>query len=81
VIDPAVAKSGGRVVKSTGDGILAEFPTAVEAVRCALDMRTEIPRYEEARRPECGGSGEALSLRKAINKPRRTGNNEQTASG
>jgi hypothetical protein len=36
VIDPAVAKSGGRIVKSTGDGILAEFPSAVEAVRCAL---------------------------------------------
>jgi adenylate cyclase len=52
LIDPAVAKSGGRIVKSAGDGILAEFPSAVEAVRCAVDMQTEMRRHEEARQPE-----------------------------
>jgi class 3 adenylate cyclase len=52
VIDPAVAKSNGRIVKSTGDGILAEFPSAVEAVRRALDMQTEMCRHEEVRQPE-----------------------------
>jgi class 3 adenylate cyclase len=52
VIDPAVVESGGRIVKSTGDGILAEYPSAVEAVRCAVDMQTEIRRHEEARDPE-----------------------------
>jgi adenylate cyclase len=52
VINPAVAKSGGRIVKTTGDGILAEFPSAVEAVRCAIDMQTEMRRHEEARQPE-----------------------------
>jgi adenylate cyclase len=52
VIDPAVVKSGGRIVKSTGDCILADFPSAVEAVRCAIDMQTEMRRHEEARQPE-----------------------------
>jgi TolB-like protein/class 3 adenylate cyclase len=33
---PAVAAYGGRVVKTTGDGLLAEFPSAVEAVRSAM---------------------------------------------
>jgi class 3 adenylate cyclase len=37
VIDPAVSKNRGRIVKTTGDGILAEFRSAVEAVRYALD--------------------------------------------
>ena len=35
VIEPAVAQHGGRIVKHTGDGFLAEFPSAVEAVRAA----------------------------------------------
>ena len=33
---PAIAEHGGRVVKNTGDGLLAEFPSAVEAVRAAM---------------------------------------------
>ena len=33
---PAIAEYGGRVVKHTGDGLLAEFPSAVEAVRAAM---------------------------------------------
>jgi hypothetical protein len=52
VIDPAVAKSGGRIVKSTGDGILADFPSAVEAVRCPLEMQGQTCKREEARDPE-----------------------------
>jgi adenylate cyclase len=35
VIDPTVARHGGRIFKSTGDGVLAVFPSIVEAVRCA----------------------------------------------
>ena len=37
LIDPEVAEHKGRVVKTTGDGILIEFPSVVEAVAYALD--------------------------------------------
>jgi len=37
---PAVGEHGGRIVKSTGDGFLAEFPSAVEAVRAAVQFQT-----------------------------------------
>ena len=41
-IEPAIAVHGGRIVKSTGDGFLAEFPSAVEAVRSALQFQSRI---------------------------------------
>lgn len=39
VIDPLTARHGGRVFKTTGDGVLAEFPSAVEALRCAIEIQ------------------------------------------
>jgi len=39
LVDPAVKRHGGRVVKSTGDGVLAEFPSAVEAAACAVEVQ------------------------------------------
>jgi adenylate cyclase len=39
LIEPKVAAHEGRVVKLMGDGILAEFPSAVEAVRCAAEVQ------------------------------------------
>src|SRR5664279_5738818 len=41
-IEPAIAEHGGRIVKNTGDGFLAEFPSAVEAVRAALQFQTRV---------------------------------------
>ena len=35
LIDPAIAAHHGRIVKTTGDGLLVEFPSVVEAVACA----------------------------------------------
>jgi class 3 adenylate cyclase len=37
---PAIGEHGGRIVKNTGDGFLAEFPSAVEAVRAAVQFQT-----------------------------------------
>jgi adenylate cyclase len=39
LIDPAISRHRGRIVKTTGDGILVEFASAVDAVRCALDVQ------------------------------------------
>src|SRR5262249_31190884 len=39
VTDALVAKHGGRLVKSTGDGVLLEFPSVVDAVECAVAMQ------------------------------------------
>jgi hypothetical protein len=41
-VRPAIAEHGGRIVKNTGDGVLAEFPSAVEAVRAALQFQNHI---------------------------------------
>jgi TolB-like protein/class 3 adenylate cyclase len=41
-VTPAIAEHGGRIVKNTGDGFLAEFPSAVEAVRAAVQFQTRI---------------------------------------
>ncbi|WP_404504617.1 adenylate/guanylate cyclase domain-containing protein [Bradyrhizobium diazoefficiens] len=41
-VQPAIAEHGGHIVKNTGDGFLAEFPSAVEAVRAAMQFQTSI---------------------------------------
>jgi len=39
LIDPTIAVHGGRVVKRTGDGVLVEFRSVVDAVRCAIEIQ------------------------------------------
>jgi class 3 adenylate cyclase len=41
-VAPAIAEHGGRVVKNTGDGFLAEFPSAVEAIRAAVQFQARV---------------------------------------
>src|SRR6516162_7373087 len=52
ILDPAVGRSGGRIVKTTGDGFLVEFSSAVEAVRCALEIQEQVSDHEKDREPE-----------------------------
>ena len=40
LFDPMVQKARGRIFKVIGDGILAEFPSVVDAVRCAVDIQS-----------------------------------------
>ena len=42
VSDALVTKHGGRIVKTTGDGVLLEFPSVVDAVECAIAVQTVI---------------------------------------
>src|ERR1051325_6381969 len=37
--DPKIAEHKGRIVKTTGDGLLVEFPSVVEAVACAVAVQ------------------------------------------
>src|SRR5260370_26588088 len=39
LLDPKITEHRGRVVKNTGDGMLAEFSSVVDAMRCALDVQ------------------------------------------
>jgi TolB-like protein/class 3 adenylate cyclase len=39
LVDPKIKEHRGRVVKNTGDGFLAEFPSVVDAVRCAVEIQ------------------------------------------
>jgi len=42
VIDPKIAEHHGRIVKTTGDGLLVEFASVVDALRCAAEMQTAL---------------------------------------
>jgi class 3 adenylate cyclase len=52
VVDPAIANHRGRIVKTTGDGLLVEFASAVDAVRCAVDIQRSMAERNEAVPPE-----------------------------
>src|SRR5215470_1707986 len=39
LVNPKIAEHRGRTVKNTGDGFLAEFPSVVDAVRCAVEVQ------------------------------------------
>ena len=39
LVDPKISEHRGRIVKTTGDGMLIEFPSVVDAVRCAVEVQ------------------------------------------
>ena len=42
ILEPLLAKHHGRIIKLMGDGVLAEFPSAVDAVHCAVDIQKQM---------------------------------------
>ncbi len=52
LIDPCVAKHRGRIVKTTGDGFLAEFASVVEAVHCAEAIQRGMKQRNSANSPK-----------------------------
>jgi adenylate cyclase len=46
LVDPKITEHHGRIVKTTGDGLLAEFPSVVDAVRCAVKIQQAMPGRE-----------------------------------
>ena len=62
LVDPKIREHHGRVVKNTGDGFLAEFPSVVEAVRCAA----EVQRGMADREPDMPDDGASCSASASI---------------
>ena len=52
LIDPAIAAHHGRIVKRTGDGILIEFRSVVDAVRCAIEVQNGMVERNAGLPPE-----------------------------
>ena len=62
LIDPKVKEHHGRIVKTTGDGVLAEFASVVDAVRCAVEVQQAMPERDTGL-----GADNRIELRIGIN--------------
>src|SRR5450631_1819629 len=52
LFDPGIATHRGRIVKTTGDGMLVEFASAVDAARCAVEVQREMAKQNTGVSPE-----------------------------
>ena len=62
LIDPLIAEHGGRIVKTMGDGLLLEFPSVVNAARCAIEVQQGM-----AARNEGGDADRRITFRIGVN--------------
>ena len=60
LVDPKITEHRGRIVKTTGDGMLVEFASVVDAVRCAVEVQrgmtkanAEVPQDKRIGRASC----------------------------
>lgn len=61
IIDPAVRESGGRIIKTMGDGLLLEFPSPVDCVRAMIAVQDQITARET------GPENQRLRFRVGVN--------------
>ena len=52
LLEPQIAEHRGRIVKTTGDGVLVEFASTVDAVRCALGIQRAMPIHNADQPPD-----------------------------
>jgi len=52
LVNPKIAEYRGRIVKNTGDGFLAEFPSIVDAIRCAVEIQRGMAERNAGTSPE-----------------------------
>jgi class 3 adenylate cyclase len=62
LVDPKIAEHHGRIVKTTGDGLLVEFASIVDAVRCAVAVQQAMPERNTGI-----GADDRIELRIGIN--------------
>ena len=62
LLDPRIAEHHGRIVKTTGDGLLVEFASVVDAVRCAVAVQQAMPERNTG-----VGADSGIELRIGIN--------------
>jgi len=62
LVDPQIAEHKGRIVKTTGDGLLVEFASIVDAVRCAVAVQQAMPERNTGI-----GADDRIELRIGIN--------------
>ena len=60
--DPKITEHRGRIVKTTGDGLLVEFASVVDAVRCAVEVQREM-----AARNAAVAAGRRIEFRMGVN--------------
>ncbi len=62
LVDPRIARHGGRIVKTTGDGLLLAFGSVVDAVRCVIDVQGAL-----AERAATVGEDRRIVMRMGVN--------------
>ena len=62
LVDPCILDHKGRIVRAMGDGLLVEFTSVVDAVRSAIAIQREMPKFEAERSPD-----RSIRFRMAIN--------------
>ena len=62
LIDPSIAKNRGRIIKTTGDGMLVEFHSVVDAVTCAAEIQRRMRDAMRTSRRRGGSSSASASI-------------------
>jgi hypothetical protein len=61
LVDPKIYEHHGRIVKTTGDGLLVEFPSVVDAVRCAIEVQRAMVNRNAEIVARCAGNKSSLT--------------------